>query len=990
MSRFFTLLLLAAALAACAPSGGRTLYVQPAADGEWDDPAGMAMISARFTTIQDAIGAATSGDTVLIPSGTYTETVTMASGVSLVGAGRDETIILGTVWVYDAMGTSISSLSIFAPDWAAGTPSWSGYGIESDLGDLVVDDVHLAGWWNAIYCEEDDGVTVTNSKFTSNTYGVHTELTSNLLVANNLFSGNLTAGVFILDTDLASIVHNVFIGNGFSNVLGASNPAAIRIFEEGTQQVFNNILTGNVAGLNCDNCIASWGYNDIWGNVTDYIQDASADPTDLSVDPGFVNASESNFHLDGASPLIDAGTAAWSVATDFDGNARPAGAAPDIGMDEFVVSGVSLLITEVLANPDVESTGEFVEVLNTGSGPVDLADFLLTDGDRTDPLVAFGGGTTSLAPGAYGVIVDSEYAGQYAIDSTVTVVTTDDTTLGNGLTIADPITLFESDGTTIVATFSFPSDPGEGTSLELADEASGDVAGNWQASQCSAGSSAGGPACFPAAGDPAALVITEVLANADVESTGEYIELWNSGTEPVNGAGLIIDDGDSTDVLQAVDGGVSLIAPGQHALIVDPDADGTAVLPAGMVLLTTGDATIGNGLAVSDPVTLYAPDGVTVIDAFSFPSDEGNGVSIEKIDYSVGDLASNWQAADTVCMTGTSAGRLNGSAGGACGPLVINEVMANPLVEANNEYVEIWNTGLDTVDLAGLIFSDGDEDEPLVARFGGPTTVEPGGYVVIVDTNYQMINPLPADVNMLTTADASLGNSLALSDVITLYEADGVSPIDSFAYPFNPGNGVSAERIQVGSTDSAANWVASPCGSGGSIGFANCASTGAVGNTSSSFDLLITEVMSNPLVESTGEYVELYNAGSADVDLAGMTIWDGDAVDPLEGFAVATDTVLGAGEYAVILDSSYAGQYTIPAGALLLTTDDAAIASGLALDDTLTLFEPDGVTIVDTFSWPFNAGDGNSIERVDLAVGDVASNWVAGSCGPTPGATNCP
>jgi len=989
--RRLLLVLLAGSLAACAPSGGRTLYVQPAADGEWDDPAGMAMISARFTTIQDAIDSAVSGDTVLVPSGTYTENLNMANGVAVVGAGRSETTLVGGAWFASISGASISSMSIYAASWYSGSPPWNLYGIEGDPGDITVDDVPLSGWENAIFGQTETFMNVTNSSFVSNSNGVFIEDSTDVVIANNLFSGGRTSGVSFADSSTSSaIVHNVFVGNSFVNPEGLFNPAAIQIDDPGGQQVYNNIITGNAAGLNCDNCTATWGYNDIWGNVTDYTQAASADPTDVSVDPGFVNGTEGDYHLDGSSPLIDAGTSDFSYPTDYDGTARPAGAAPDIGMFEFAVSGVSLTITEVLSNPDVESTGEFVEVLNTGTTAVELAGLLLTDGDRTDALVAFDGGTTSLSAGAYGVIVDSEYAGQYSIDSSVTLVTTGDTTLGNGLTIADPITLFESDGTTVVATFSYPSDPGQGTSLELADESSGDVGGNWQASQCSAGRSPGGPACFPAAGDPAALVITEILANAPVESTGEYIEVWNGGTEPINGAGLVIDDGDGTDVLQALGGGFALIAPGQHALIIDPDEDGSAILPPGVVLLTVGDSTLGNGLAVSDPVTLFAPDGVTVIDSFSFPNDEGNGVSIEKIDYAGGDVASNWQAADTVCLTGTSAGRLNGSAGGACGPLVITEVMANPLVEANNEFVEVWNGGLDTVDLEGLIFSDGDEDEPLVARFGGPTTVEPGEYAVIVDSNYQSVYPVPAGVSLLTIDDASLGNSLAVSDAITLYEEDGVTPISSFGYPFNPGNGVSAERIEVAGDDGAANWVASACASGSSPGFANCASTGAVGNTSSSVDLLITEVMSNPLVESTGEYVELYNAGSTAVDLAGMTIWDGDAVDPLEGFNLATDTILGPGEYALILDSSYAGQYTIPAGALLLTTDDAAIASGLALDDTLTLFEPDGVTIVDSFSWPFNAGDGNSIERVDLAVGDDASNWVAGSCGPTPGGPNCP
>ncbi|MCP4793369.1 MAG: hypothetical protein GY882_08590, partial [Actinomycetia bacterium] len=107
-----------------------------------------------------------------------------------------------------------------------------------------------------------------------------------------------------------------------------------------------------------------------------------------------------------------------------------------------------------------------------------------------------------------------------------------------------------------------------------------------------------------------------------------------------------------------------------------------------------------------------------------------------------------------------------------------------------------------------------------------------------------------------------------------------------------------------------------------------------------------------------------------------------DLSDPL-------DTILDPGAYALILDSSYASQYAIPIGTLLLTTDDAAIGSGLALNDDLVLFEPDGLTVIATFSWSLDAGDGNPVERLDLLEGDLSTNWAAASCGPTPGAVNC-
>jgi hypothetical protein len=102
--------------------------------------------------------------------------------------------------------------------------------------------------------------------------------------------------------------------------------------------------------------------------------------------------------------------------------------------------------------------------------------------------------------------------------------------------------------------------------------------------------------------------------------------------------------------------------------------------------------------------------------------------------------------------------------------------------------------------------------------------------------------------------------------------------------------------------------------------------------------------------------------------------------------------VLAPGEYAVILDADYAGQYTIPAGALILTADDSTLGSGLATNDPVSLYEGDGVAIVDSFSFPTDPGNGKAIERVSLSAGDVSTNWTTSTCsaGSSPGGATCP
>ncbi len=100
-------------------------------------------------------------------------------------------------------------------------------------------------------------------------------------------------------------------------------------------------------------------------------------------------------------------------------------------------------------------------------------------------------------------------------------------------------------------------------------------------------------------------------------------------------------------------------------------------------------------------------------------------------------------------------------------------------------------------------------------------------------------------------------------------------------------------------------------------------------------------------------------------------------------------TLLYPGEYGVIVDLDYAGQYTIPSGTTVLTVDDGAIGSGLATNDPVYLYEMDGYSLIDSYSFPYNAGNGNSVERAVLADGDVEGNWVTSSCGNSIGLPSC-
>ncbi len=123
------------------------------------------------------------------------------------------------------------------------------------------------------------------------------------------------------------------------------------------------------------------------------------------------------------------------------------------------------------------------------------------------------------------------------------------------------------------------------------------------------------------------------------------------------------------------------------------------------------------------------------------------------------------------------------------------------------------------------------------------------------------------------------------------------------------------------------------------------------------------------------EWVEIYNAGSEAVSLAGWSIADANSSDHLPAAEIA------AGGYAVITGSGFAGAIAVEA----LRVDDSRIGSGLNNSgDTVTLIDPAG-GIADMVVY----GDGDATangagETIGLAPDD---DWRA-TLRPTPGEAN--
>ncbi|MEO0215938.1 MAG: gliding motility-associated C-terminal domain-containing protein [candidate division WOR-3 bacterium] len=172
--------------------------------------------------------------------------------------------------------------------------------------------------------------------------------------------------------------------------------------------------------------------------------------------------------------------------------------------------------------------------------------------------------------------------------------------------------------------------------------------------------------------------------------------------------------------------------------------------------------------------------------------------------------------------------------------IVITEVMSDVKGPENpygdrNEFVEIYNLSSDTIDLSSYFICDFDapadaicpwESDSILIKYPNvrihSTIIYPNSYALILDREYivpDSINcqpySIPDSTLILTTDDTSIGDGLTTKDPLILFSiADSCTtsfgtPFIEDNFPFDPGDGISWERIELTLPDSMYNWYPS-------------------------------------------------------------------------------------------------------------------------------------------------------------------------------------
>ncbi|GAA1018739.1 hypothetical protein Aple_026330 [Acrocarpospora pleiomorpha] len=317
--------------------------------------------------------------------------------------------------------------------------------------------------------------------------------------------------------------------------------------------------------------------------------------------------------------------------------------------------------------------------------------------------------------------------------------------------------------------------------------------------------------------------VNEVESNGG--TPGDWAELVNTGTTPVDLSGWLVKDNDDTHIFT--------IAPG------------TTIAPGAFLAL---DVETSYGLGGGDSVRVFLPDGVTLVDSYTWPTHAP--ITYGRCPDGTGEFAptvASTKGAANDCGTPSAFVKLNEveSSGGAPG-----------------DWVELVNIGPIPVNVSGWLVKDNDDTHVFTIPSG--TTIAPGTFLALdVETAY----------------------GLGGADSARLFLADGLTLVDSYSWTSHAAttygrcpNGVGAFADSAQATKGAAN---------------NCGTPASV--------VKVNEVESSG--GTPGDWVEVVNTGSAPVDLSGWLVKDN---DDTHIFAIAPGTTIAPGAFlALDVETSY-------------------------------------------------------------------------------------
>ena len=603
----------------------------------------------------------------------------------------------------------------------------------------------------------------------------------------------------------------------------------------------------------------------------------------------------------------------------------------------------SVVISEVLADPPSGAAGdanqdgqrdtyedEFIELYNAGSASVDISGWRLGDSSPSDTYFQFPANTV-IESGSYVVL----FGGGNPSGFTVPVYTDDGKIGGNGLTNGGEKIRLIDDNDTEVSVISHDDWPSKQSLVRNPPDGDALVP-HKTASTVKALFSPGHTHIIPKPSYP--LFISEVLADppsglaGDANQDGqrdtygdEFIELYNAGSNPISLADWKLGDSrPPKDHFQFPPDAV--IEPGSYIVLFGGGNPSGFTVP-----VYTDDGKIGNGLTGrGEVVRLIDKNGHEIDSVAHTPWPSKQSLVRHPPD---GDAWVPHKTASTVKAL-FSPGHTHIIPKPSY-PLFISEVLADPpsglAGDANrdgqrdgyeDDFIELYNAGSEPISLAGWRLGDSAALKNFF-QFPADAVIAPHSYIVLFGGGNPAGFTVPVYID-----DGKIGNGLTSSgEVVRLIDKNG-HEIDVVSHEDWPKD-QSIVRTPPDGGPFVPHKTASPVELPFSPGHASTT------RPILTYPLVISEVLADPPEGPAGdanrdgrydphedEFIELYNASSIPISLAGWRL--GDAGSLSNYFRFPAKAVIAPRSYVVLFGGGNPTGFTIP-----VYTDDGTIGDGL-------------------------------------------------------------
>jgi len=220
-----------------------------------------------YPTIQEAVNAAKPGDTVLVSSGTYYESIFIDKPISLIGEDKEKTIIKGDgfppweIVQISSTGVRVSGFTIGNPD--VDEPLRPGILLDNSTNCIISENIVINcffGIWLrsfssnntiennilrmnyvGIVLQDSFGNLIMNNTSISNErFGLSLMSSNDNILANNTLNFNREDGIALFNSNNNKLVNNTLILNGREG---------IKVENSAHNKIVNNVLSENVRGI---------------------------------------------------------------------------------------------------------------------------------------------------------------------------------------------------------------------------------------------------------------------------------------------------------------------------------------------------------------------------------------------------------------------------------------------------------------------------------------------------------------------------------------------------------------------------------------------------------------------------------------------------------------------------------------------------------------------------------------------------------------------